>query len=109
METLQGLLAEDTVWHWPGQNLLSGDHEGRESVLSGLGQMASLTGGTMEVNGHTYMSNGPYTAALVEVTAARDGETLSMQGCEVCKWEEGQIVEQWIFVEDQNAYDEFWS
>lgn len=109
METLQGLIAKDTVWHAPGKNLLSGDHEGRGSVLDLFEQMAKLTGGNIELEGFAYLSNGTYTAALTEFTATRGEETLAMRGCEVCKWEEGQVVEEWIFVEDQHAYDEFWS
>lgn len=109
METLQGLIAKDTVWHAPGQNLLSGDHEGLGSVLGLFEQMGQLTGGNVKVEAHAYMSNGSYTAALTELTATRGEETLEMRGCEVCKWKEGQVVEEWIFVEDQQAYDEFWS
>lgn len=72
-------------------------------------QMAELTGGNIELEGLAYLSNGSYTAALIESTATRGEETLTMRGCEVCKWEDGQVVEEWNFVEDQHAFDEFWS
>src|SRR6202008_3465410 len=35
--TLVDLFAEDIVWHFPGQNKLSGDHIGRDAALTALG------------------------------------------------------------------------
>jgi hypothetical protein len=29
--------------------------------------------------------------------------------CEVVRWRDGQVAEEWLLVDDQYAYDEFWS
>lgn len=40
------LLADDVLWHEPGQFDYSGDHAGREAVLSLLTRLAEATGGS---------------------------------------------------------------
>src|SRR3712207_2535721 len=41
-ETLKGLIAEDAVWHWPGQAPVCGVHKGREAIFAVFGQVAEL-------------------------------------------------------------------
>ena len=44
MDALSELIAEDTVWHWPCKNLISGDYRGREGVFEAFAKLTHLTG-----------------------------------------------------------------
>lgn len=107
--TLAELFAADTVWHQPGSNPLSGDHQGRDAVLAFLGNLAGLSGGTYKVELHDLLANDDHVVALSRETASRQGKRLDSLSVQVYHVKQGKIVESWSFVQDDPAYDEFWS
>jgi ketosteroid isomerase-like protein len=44
VETLRGLMDQDSVWHAPGRNPLAGDHRGVEAILGYFAKTMELTG-----------------------------------------------------------------
>ena len=48
-------------------------------------------------------------AAVTRVTAERGGKSFSYKSCEVVLWRNGQVAEEWVYVEDLYAFDDFWS
>ena len=109
MDTLSELIAEDTVWHWPGKNLISGDYRGRTAVFETFAKLGELTGENLELLDLDFLATDKNTVALSKVVATRGDKTLEYKFCEVVHWRNGQIVEEWLYVDDQYAYDEFWS
>ena len=111
MDTLTGMIAEDTVWHWPGKNLISGDFRGREAVFGEFfAKVNELSGGTAKFAEHyDYLGNDERSVALFRFAATRSGRTLEFGVCEVISWSSGQIVENWAYFDDQYGWDEFWS
>ena len=112
MATLTKLIAEDTVWHAAGKGPLAGERRGRDTVFEMFAQIGKLSGGTFELHDHDFLASDHshgHTVALFRVTAARAGKTLDAKVCEVVHWKNGQIVEDWTFVYDQYAFDEFFS
>lgn len=107
METLAEVIAEDTVWHWPGRSQLGGELRGRDSVFSMFAKIGELTS-EMEMVDLDFLASEDRTASSTRATVTRDGETLEYEFCEICRWENGQVVEEWIFVWDLYAYDDFW-
>ena len=71
--------------------------------------LAELTGGNIELVDHDFLGNDEHTVALSVLTATRGDKTLEYKFCEMVHWSSGQIVEEWIFFEDQYAVDEFWA
>jgi ketosteroid isomerase-like protein len=63
----------------------------------------------MQLEDVDFRASGERSVALSRVRATRDGVTAEWNMCEVCRWRDGQVAEEWVFVEDQDAYDEFWS
>ena len=55
------------------------------------------------------MATDKNTVAISKVTATRGDKTTEYKFCEVVQWRDGQVAEEWIFVDDQYAFDAFWS
>ena len=109
MSFLSGLLADDTVWHWPGKSRISGVLKGKEAVFEAFERVNELTEGNFRFEDLDFLASDERTVALSRVSATRGGETLEYDMCEMVRWRDGQIVEEWVFFEDQYAVDEFWS
>lgn len=111
METLTEMIAEDVIWHSHGKGPFSGDFQGRDAVLTQFfGTMAELSDGTAGFEEiHNYFGSGDYSAAFFDWTATRNGNTTVVAVCEIIRWRNGQIVEEWGFIADQYEYDEFWT
>lgn len=109
MDTLAEIIAEDVLWHVAGKSLISGDYRGREAVFGFFGKLSELTDGTVEVEDQFFMGDGDRTVALFRLKGSRGGKRLEADFCEVVRWENGQVAEDWGFAFDQYAHDEFWS
>lgn len=111
METLTNMMAEDIVWHSFGKSLIAGDYHGRDAVMGQFfGKMAELSDGSAGFKDvQHYFGSGDYSAAFFHWTATRNGQIGVFPVCEVIRWRDGQIVEDWGFVADQYGWDAFWS
>ncbi|TET99249.1 MAG: nuclear transport factor 2 family protein [Dehalococcoidia bacterium] len=109
MATLTELFSEDTVWHEPGNNPLSGEQRGREAVFAMFGRTAQLSGGTYRVELHDVLANDEHAVALSRMTGTRQGKETNSVAVQVYHMRNEKITEAWNFFQDQRAYDEFWS
>lgn len=107
--TVGGLLAEDIVWHQPGANRFSGDHDGRDAVFAMLGGMMQASGGSFAIDQvHSLMANGDLVAATIHFSGKRDDADMSMDGVDVLRVTDGKITEMWLFSSDPATEDIFW-
>ncbi len=109
MDTLTELIAEDTVWHWPGKSPISGIYKGRAAVFEAFAKIGELSGGTFKLVDLDFLATDKNTVSISRATATRGDKTLEYSFCEVIQWRDGQIVEERIFMDDQYAFDEFWT
>lgn len=109
IETVQGLFADDIVWHVGGNNQLSGDYKGKQEVVGWLAKNAELTGGTLKVEPHDILANDEHVVALITATGQREGKSLSDNACQVHHVSGGKVTEVWLHAGDQKAVDDFWS
>ena len=109
MATLTELFSENIVWHVPGNNLISGEHRGRDAVFAFFGQIAQLSGGTYQVKLHDALANDEHAVALARVTGSRQGKQIEILDVAVYHISDGKVTEAWSFADDQRAEDEFWS
>ena len=107
--TLMEVFSDDAVWHQPGTNLLSGEYGGKAAVLTFLGRLAPLSGGTFRVELHDLLANDQHGVALSRQMASRQGKQLDTLVVQVYHFRDGKITEAWNFFQDQRGYDEFWS
>ena len=103
------LFAEDMVWHVPGNNLISGEHKGRDAVFAVFAKTMELTGGTFKIDLHDIVANDEHTVSLTRAAASRQGKQLDLRGADIYHIRNGKVTEWWSFVEDQRLDDEFWS
>jgi len=107
--TVAGLLADDIVWHQPGENQLSGTHRGGPAVDQLLGAMMTISEGTFELSvTGVPMVNADHVAIPVHFAGKRSGAELGQDGVDVLRIDGDRIVEVRLFSSDQAAEDAFW-
>lgn len=107
--TLNDVMADDVVWHFPGDNTLSGTYEGKDAVMGMFGRLAQETGRTFDQEIHDMLANDEHGVALVIDKAERGGETFEGRAVHVFHMEDGKLTEFWSIQEDLAAWDEFFS
>ena len=109
METMTEILAPDIKWHAAGNNILSGDYEGLESVLALFGRVGQETQGSFSNEVHAILADDEHAVALVNTSATRGDKTLEGRGVFVYHISGGRATEVWLLTMDQAAADDFWS
>ena len=107
MERLSELFAADVKWHTRGNNPLSGDHDGLESVLALMAQAGQ--GADFDFKTHSILADDEHAVALMTTTATRGDKSYSGQTVFVYHVGGGKISEVWTFNEDQASVDAFWA
>lgn len=57
---------------------------------------------------HALVGNGDMVAVSIHFAGRRGDASMSMDGVDVLRLEDGKIVEMWLFFGDQAAEDAFW-
>jgi ketosteroid isomerase-like protein len=108
-QTLREVFDPEIVWHFPGRSVLAGDHRGTDAVLGFFGRTMELTAGTFRVELHEVVADDQHTVGLHLATGEREGRTLADREVLVFHVRDNKVVEAWQYIEDQYAYDEFFS
>jgi ketosteroid isomerase-like protein len=101
--------ADDVVFHIAGRNALTGDHRGKQQVLTRLFQAWEEAFGGLEIRVHDVLANDDHVVVLSDRRATRDDRTLDMRSATVYHVREDRIAEAWLFEWDPYAIDEFLS
>jgi uncharacterized protein len=109
MDTINGLFADDVVWHVAGRSPIAGDYTGKEEVFGFFGKLQELSGGTSTVQVHDLLADDEHGVAIVTESATRDGHTYEGRTTHVLHLRDGKVTEFWDAHIDQYAADEFWS
>jgi ketosteroid isomerase-like protein len=108
--TIDANLADDVVFHLPGESEIAGDYRGKQEVFGLFGRWVMDTEGTFAVDLVGVLANDSHAVALQRVTAERQGKHLEMDNLAVYAVDaDGKVVERWEFLEDVAAHDDFWS
>lgn len=107
MEWMNEHLHENIVWHVPGNNVLSGDYKGRESVLAFFAKSVQIA--LPEFDFHDIVASDDHVVALLNVTWRRNdnGETLQGHIVQTFHIGNGQALEVWTMNEDPAKFDQF--
>jgi uncharacterized protein len=109
IDTLRVLFDPEVVWHQPGRSVLAGDHRGIDAVLGFFARTMELTAGSFRAEPHDVIAGDQHVVGLHLVRAERQGRTLADRQVLVAHVRDGKIAEVWEHVEDQYAFDEFFS
>ena len=100
--TLEGLIADDVVWHEIGR---AQPTRGKDALRA---EMASSDFDiTYEV--HDVLANDDHAIALGTATATRNGRTLTYRTAEIYHVRGGKIAERWAFSDDTAAIERFFA
>jgi ketosteroid isomerase-like protein len=110
LPALLDLFADDAVWHVPGSMALSGEHRGRDAIITFLRETAELTGGTYRVELLWTVADDDHLVAVYRAVGERpDGRELDIEQALLVELEQGR----WKLVRaqplDQGAFDAFWN
>ena len=109
METIGGLMSDDTVWHILGHSHLAGDLKGKDAVFGFFGKLMTETEGTFRLEVHDVLANGEHSIGLVTERAEKGGKKWESRAVHVIHTDaDGRTKEFWAFQEDQAAADDFW-
>ena len=107
VDTVRGLMDDDSVWHAPGRNRLAGDHRGVEAILGYFARTMELTGGTFRSELHDVVANDEHVVSLFVGRGQREGKSLEARNVLVSHVRNGKLAETWLYPGDQYAADEF--
>ncbi len=107
MEWMNEHLHDTIVWHFPGSNVLAGDHRGREEVLAFFARSIQVAPPNIEV--HDVVANDDHAVALLNVRSTRtdNGQTFESRVVQVFHIDNGKAIEAWSMQEDQAGFDAF--
>ena len=109
-ETVGALLSDELVWHQPGKGTLSGVYNGKQNVFAHLGRMAQLSNGTFAIDQVDYITeNGDLVVAAVGFAVPTNVRSMQMKGVDLFRFEDGPIKEIWLFSEQIDEEDRFWT
>jgi ketosteroid isomerase-like protein len=101
--------ADDIVWHVAGTGPMAGQYEGIAQVMSVLGKLSQLSGGTVETELHDVLVSNDHTVALATIRAERSGKKLQLNLVHVIHSVNGKATEVWTYTSDPTAAAEFWA
>lgn len=108
LEPLRALLAEDVIWHVPGESRIAGEHRGVEAVLSYFETRRDMTDATFAVSVHGAAMIGDRVVQLAGGSAEREGRQASWETVGVFRVLDGRIAECWLIPFDQAEFDRIW-
>jgi len=99
-----------TLWSVPGRGPLAGEHEGRESIRTALGQWEKGGYCRFERSMHALCAAGDndHVYAQYVLRMGRDGVTGKVGVIDAWHVRDGELAHVWTFFEDQYLFDE-WS
>ncbi len=110
LPTALGGYTDDAVYRVPGNNLVSGNYQGREAITQFFYKLMELTGGSMRLLMDDVIGAEGHAVMFWHGTAERAGKTLDSTGIMAFKINsDGKVTESWFLYNDQRAYDEFYS
>ena len=93
------MLADDVVWHEPGNYDYSGDHRGNAAVVALLRGLAEATAGTFTLAPGEVLTTREYAVTVVHWSAERAGMRAEGDEVAVYRVRAGQVAEAWFFPE----------
>jgi uncharacterized protein len=102
MATIEGLVADDVVWHVPGNHRRAGDLRGRAAVIAWLKSLAPIG---FRLREHDVFGNDEHVCALSYMGARRPGLDVETRVVSIFHFRGGRQVERWFYPDDPTEWD----
>jgi ketosteroid isomerase-like protein len=109
MAALTEIIADDVVWTTIGNSPMAGTWRSRDEVFGMFGRLVQETGGSMRIDVEDVCISGERSSTLVNVTATRNGRTVTDNAVHVARYADGKLVEFTSYPGNPAVEDEFWS
>ncbi len=104
-ESLGSMIAEDAVWHIPGNNRFSGDRRGRDAIMGRFQEMAEAGFRPTIDEIHDIVGGDEHVVALVTLALETSEGTTRSRSVQVYHVAGGQATEFWAYNEHQDEID----
>jgi predicted ester cyclase len=89
------VFAPDLVWRVPEGHRLAGTYEGRDTVFGMLGQLVTMTGGSLQMHVDEVLANEARGVGLITSTATRNGKDFVAKEVHIFELERGKVKVFW--------------
>lgn len=96
-DTIASLIAEDVVWHLPGDHPLAGDWEGRDQLFRLLAELGPLG---FTIREHDVFASDDHVCALSYIGARRDDLEVETRVVSIFHYRDGRQTERWFYPDD---------
>jgi ketosteroid isomerase-like protein len=108
-DVLRELLADDVVWHVPGDNPIAGVHDGRDAVMAYFARRRDLASRTFRMQpGDVLVGEGSRVAVLTDGSAVLGGRERRWSTVGLYELRGEQIAACWLLPLDQREFDAIW-
>lgn len=105
-ELVETLIAENVVWHVPGEHPMAGTIDGRQALLSWLAQLRSIGFWLVE---HDVFASDQHVCAISTMGARRDRVDVQTRVVSIFRYSDGRQAERWMYPDDSAAWNEIFS
>lgn len=89
------VFAPDLVWRVPDGHRLAGTYEGRDTVFGMLGQLVTMTGGSLQMHVDEVLANDARGVGLITSTATRNGTDFVAKEVHIFELDNGKVKVFW--------------
>ena len=108
LDVLREYFSEDVVWHFAGNNAMSGTYRGLDAVMDALVRASQGWGPQGDVE--SLLASNDHLMIFNHVTGEREGTPYDVVPVIAMKLDAGgKVTEVWSLADDQRAFDQFWS
>jgi uncharacterized protein len=108
VEALFSKMADDVVWHMPGNNVLAGSYHGRDEILRNFGMLQAAVDAYW-AHPLDYFGSDDHVVLMAMVRARKGDRTLETKECMTWRVEGGKLKECWHMCVEPEKWDAFFS
>jgi ketosteroid isomerase-like protein len=106
----EAVLDDASLLHIAGTSGLAGEYHGEEAILGLLERMAQLTDATLQFSVSRVLTADDQAIVLCgHSSGTRRGKRLDADAVHVLSLRGGRVREIWVFHQNQDQVDDFWS
>jgi len=101
-------IAEDAVWHMPGENVLAGSYKGHAEIMRNFGMLQEAVDAYW-AHPLDYYGSDDHVTLIAEVHARKGDRELHTKEAMTWRVEDGQLKECWHLCLEPEKWDAFFS
>jgi len=108
VEALFAQMADDVVWHMPGENVLAGTYVGRDEILRNFGMLQAAVDAYW-AHPLDYFGSADHVVLIADVRARKGDRMLHTKEAMTWRVEDGKLKECWHMCVEPEKWDAFFA